>query len=149
MHKYASNLLPASFQGLFTRLSDTDERNNRDAFYNYKVTNPKMKALNRFPRVVFPQLWNSLSSLLQSTGTHKIFKSDLKKALIENNGNFVACDNLQCTECKIESEFHWYHISFIHLRKMHAASRLFLSLSLSLLHKLVNLQWQMHAASCL
>ena len=72
MHKYASNLLPASFQGLFTRLSDTDERNNRDAFYNYKVTNPKMKALNRFPRVVFPQLWNSLSPLLQSTGTHKI-----------------------------------------------------------------------------
>ena len=100
MHKYGSNLLPASFQGLFTRLSDTDERNNRDAFYNYKMTNPKHKALNRFPRVVFPQLWNSLSSLLQSTISHKIFKNELKKALIENYGEFVACDNLQCTECK-------------------------------------------------
>ena len=100
MHKYISNLLPASFQGLFNRLSETEERNNRDAFYNFTVTNPKYKALNRFPRVVFPPLWNSLNSLLQSTSKHKIFKNELKKALIDNYGEFTVCDNLSCKECQ-------------------------------------------------
>ena len=100
MHKYISNLLPASFQGLFLRLSETEERNNRDAFYNFAVTNPIYKALNRYPRVVFPPLWNSLSSLLQSTSKHKIFKNELKKALIDNYGEFTVCDNLSCKECQ-------------------------------------------------
>ena len=100
MHKYANNLLPASFEGLFLRLNETEERNNRDAFYNYKVTVPKIKALNTFPKVIFPPIWNSLSSLLQSTGSHKVFKKELKKTFIDSYGEFTTCDNLLCNECK-------------------------------------------------
>ena len=61
---------------------------------------PQNKALNTFPRVVFLPIWNSLSSLLQSTESHKVFKNDLQKDLIKKYGDFVTCEDLLCEECR-------------------------------------------------
>ena len=100
LHKYSTKRLPASFDNIFTFLRETDDRNNRDSFYNFKVETPKNKALNTFPRVVFLPIWNSLSSLLQSTESHKVFKNDLQKDLVARYGDFVSCDNILCEECR-------------------------------------------------
>ena len=100
LHKYCTKRLPGSFDNKFTFLKETDDRNNRDSFYNFKVETPANKALNTLPRVVFLPIWNSLSSLLQSTESHKVFKNDLQKDLIAKYGEFVSCENILCEECR-------------------------------------------------
>ena len=98
-HQYRTKTLPGSFQNMFTLLRDTDNMENRDSFYNYEVCKPKFKCLNCFPVVVFPQIWNSLSSIYQSTDSFKVFKKDLKKFYVDKYSEFVSCDNLLCDEC--------------------------------------------------
>ena len=98
IHKYSTKRLPASFENTFKLLRETDERNNRDSFYHFKVETPQNKALNTFPRVVFLPIWNSISSLLQSTESHRVFKNDLQTDLIKKYSDFVTCENLLCEE---------------------------------------------------
>ena len=100
MHQYSTNKLPVSFQGMFTLLRDTEERNTRDDFYNYKVNTPINNSLICFPRVLFPPVWNSLSSLYQSTESHKVFKKDLRKDILSKYEEFVSCENILCEECR-------------------------------------------------
>ena len=100
LHKFITKRLPPSFQSTFTLLRETDQHNNRDSFYNFKVEAPKNKALNTFPRVVFLPIWNSLGSILQSTESHKVFKNNLQKDLISKYGEFVSCENILCEECR-------------------------------------------------
>ena len=81
-------------------MRDSDNRNSRDSFYNYNIPAPKNKVLKSFPNVVFPQMWNSLDSMHQSTESHKVFKSDLSEFLLKSYENFVTCDDLSCIECR-------------------------------------------------
>ena len=70
IHQYANNKLPPSFDNMFPLMRESDARGSRDDFYNYEIIPPKSRSLNSFPRVVFLPLWNSLSSVHQSTGSH-------------------------------------------------------------------------------
>ena len=100
IHQYNTNKLPASFNGMFSLMRESNDRGGRDSFYNFKIVPPKSRSLNSFPRVVFLPIWNSLSSVHQSTGSHKLFKSNLKETLLGDCENFVTCDNLLCEECR-------------------------------------------------
>ena len=63
VHQYRTDRLPTSFNGMFSLMRESDNRNSRDSFYNYKISEPKNKVLLSFPSVVFPQMWNSLDSI--------------------------------------------------------------------------------------
>ena len=99
LHQYRTDRLPPSFNGMFTLMRDTDDRNSRDSFYNYSVSVPIKKSLSIFPRVIFIPVWNSLSSVLQCIESHKCFKSDCMKEILNRYGEFRECDNLNCEEC--------------------------------------------------
>ena len=100
LHQYSNKLLPASFNEMFPLMRESENRNSRDGFYNFEIIPPKQKNLNNFPRHVFLPIWNGLSSMYQSTVSHKHFKSELLKALLQKYETFVTYDNLLCDECK-------------------------------------------------
>ena len=100
MHKFSRNLLPASFNGTFTLARETEDVNIRDSFYNYQINVPTKKMLECFPSVTFPLVWNALSSEQQSTESHKVFKNDCKKYLLNTYSEFAGCDDLSCAECR-------------------------------------------------
>ena len=100
VHQYRTGRLPASFNGMFTLMRESDDRNSRDSFYNYKILTPKNKLLLSFPNVYFPQIWNSLDSVYQSIESHNVFKKDLTQFLLKTYENFVTCDDLSCLECR-------------------------------------------------
>ena len=100
MHQYSTGNLPASFDGMFSLLRDSEDLGNRDAFYNFKINPPKNKSLNNFPRIVYLPIWNSLNSVYQSTESPKHFKNELLKSILSEYEQFVACDDIQCDECR-------------------------------------------------
>ena len=99
LHQYGTDRLPPSFNGMFTLMRNTDDRNSRDSFYNYSVSIPIKKSLSVFPRVVFIPIWNRLSSVLQCIESHKYFKADCMEEILNRYGEFRECDNLNCEEC--------------------------------------------------
>ena len=99
MHQYSTGRLPASFTGIFRLLRETEDMNNRNSFYNFSVSVPIKKSIAQFPRVIFPPIWNGLSSLHQSTESQKCFKKDLKNEMLSKYSEFDVCDNLACIEC--------------------------------------------------
>ena len=99
MHQYTTDKLPPSFNNMFTLIRNTVERNSRDCFYNYVTNVPVRKGLANFPSVIFIPIWNSMSSYHQSTLSHKIFKSDYKKDILDKYSESEPCDNLNCEEC--------------------------------------------------
>ena len=100
MNQYRTGNLPSSFDGMFSLLRDSEDIGIRDSFYNYKINPPKSKSLNNFPRIVFLPIWNSLSSIYQSTDSHKHFKNELLKSMLSEYEQFIACDNILCVECR-------------------------------------------------
>ena len=99
MHQFNTNRLPSSFNGMFTLIRETEERNVRDDFYNYEVSVPIKKSITHFPRVIFPPIWNSLNSQYQCTESHKVFKNDCKSFILSEYGEFSGCDDLSCPQC--------------------------------------------------
>ena len=85
---------------MFTLIRDTDDRNNRDSFYNLTVNIPIKKCLANFPSVTFVPIWNNVPSSLQCNLSHKVFKSEFKNYTINQYGHFLVCDNLNCEECE-------------------------------------------------
>ena len=100
MHQYSTNKLPASFDGMFTIMRETEDRDSRDNYYNYKVCIPSTRLINSFPRVVFLPIWNGLSSEYQCIQSHKVFSKDCKTSFVDKYADFAGCDNLSCAECK-------------------------------------------------
>ena len=101
MHQFSTNRLPPSFIGKFTLIRETDELNVRDNFYHYQVSIPTKKSITHFPRVIFPPIWNSLSSQVQCIESHKVFKKDCKVSILNEYDEFSECDSLSCPECRI------------------------------------------------
>ena len=93
LHQYGTDKFPLSFNGMFTLMRSTDDRNN------YSVSTPIKRSLSIFPRVVFIPIWNRLSSVLQCIESHKYFKADCMEEILNRYGEFIECDNLNCEEC--------------------------------------------------
>ena len=100
MHQYLTNKLPPSFNNMFTLIRNTEERNNRDSFYKFTVNIPIKKCLATFPRVTYITIWNNVPSSIQCNLSHKVFKSEYKKDIINKYGHFLVCENLSCEECE-------------------------------------------------
>ena len=97
MHKYRHSKLPASFSGIFTETSMTDEIQSRHNDYNY-LNQPAMKRyLDSFPlkKIIFN--WNYLSVDLKSTAEFTEFEYLLKE-------NYLSKYNLE-TDCFVDNCF--------------------------------------------
>ena len=42
MNQYRTGNLPASFDGMFSLLRDSEDIGSRDSYYNYKINPPKI-----------------------------------------------------------------------------------------------------------
>ena len=79
MHKYKYNKLPDSFNGMFEPLALSNRTNS------YKLQRTKYKGLDSFPAVCLPKLWNSLTLDQKSIRSLKLFRNNLKKAVLFRN----------------------------------------------------------------
>ena len=99
MHQFRTNRLPSSFENMFTPMRDTEDRNNRDSYFNYAVSVPVKKSLLNFPRVIFIPIWNALPSKLQCIESHKVFKKESKNNILDGYSEIVDCENPNCDDC--------------------------------------------------
>ena len=98
MHQYRHDKLPASFSGLFTDITNSDEFQIRHNDYNY-INKPAIKSnLENFPLKQILSNWNSLSIDLKSTGEEEEFQALLKETLLYNYNFETDCPN-NCYSC--------------------------------------------------
>ena len=76
MYKYKTNLLPRSFQDMFTPCNAPNRTNS------YKVIKSRISFLDQFPNAYLPKTWNDLNINLKESETLNIFKNSLKKTLL-------------------------------------------------------------------
>ena len=98
MHKYRHDKLPASFSGIFSETSMTDEIQSRHNDYNY-LNEPAIKRnLDNFPlkQIIFN--WNALSVDLKATAEFTEFECLLKEKYLAKYSLETDClDN--CFSC--------------------------------------------------
>ena len=100
VHQYRHNKLPSSFDNMFTEVTDDDELQTRNNFYNY-VNKPSVKKyLEQFPIKKLLSNWNYLDLDLKSTADPEEFKllfQEYKLASYDSEpqcvGNCFSCNN--------------------------------------------------------
>ena len=78
MFRYTYSLLPPSFSGIFSPLSQPNRT------LNYKLPRSKNAFVDQLPAAVLPRIWNSLERHLKTSGSLNIFKKNLYKMIIDN-----------------------------------------------------------------
>ena len=76
MYKYKNNLLPNSFQNMFTPCNAPNRTNS------FKVIKSRISFLDQFPNAFLPTIWNSLRVTLKESETLNKFKKSLKETLL-------------------------------------------------------------------
>ena len=76
MYKYKNDLLPRSFQDMFTPCNAPNRTNS------YKVVKSRISFLDQFPNAYLPKTWNALSIPVKEPQTLNVFKKTLKDTLL-------------------------------------------------------------------
>ena len=92
MHKYLNNLLPVSFNDMFTPLSIPNRT------HNFKLEKTSMKYLDAFPKVTLPKIWNSFRLELKSSSSVKAFKRKFISQTVLKYCSFK-CQKAICYSC--------------------------------------------------
>ena len=76
MYKYSNNLLPVSFNNMFTPCHPPNRTNS------YKIIKSRISYLDQFPSAYLPKKWNELRCTLKNLNTLAKFKTNLKTTLL-------------------------------------------------------------------
>ena len=76
MYKYSNNLLPRSFEGMFTPCNPPNRTNS------YKIIKSRISYIDQFPTAYLPKFWNDLPSSLKNADTLNRFRTKLKANLL-------------------------------------------------------------------
>ena len=84
--------LPMSFKHIFKPMSS-------DRVVKLTIQVPKSKAMETFPNVMFPKVWNNLDSSIRLSNSCKVVKSKIKK---QSNDSYklFQCNKNKCYVCK-------------------------------------------------
>ena len=77
MYKYHNNLLPRSFENMFTPCNPPNRTNS------YKLVKNRISFLSQFPASFLPKTWNSLTRELKLSCSLSTFKRSLRGTLLE------------------------------------------------------------------
>jgi hypothetical protein len=86
------NKAPSSFKQIFEPMSSL-------RVVKLKSESPKLKALEAFPNVMFPKIWNNLDNNVRLSSTCKALKKAIKEKSIQKYKNFQ-CNKNKCYVCK-------------------------------------------------
>jgi hypothetical protein len=86
------NKAPSSFEQIFEPMSS-------QRVVKLKNERPKLKALESFPNVMFPKIWNDLDNSIRLSNTCKTLKLAIKEKSIQKYKNFQCMKN-KCYVCK-------------------------------------------------
>ena len=91
MHKYRHGKLPASFPGMFTETTMTDDIQSRHNDYNYQCLPALRRQLENFPlkKIIFN--WNALSLDLKATADFSEFTYLLKESYLTRYSSETEC----------------------------------------------------------
>ena len=92
LHKYKNNILPVSFNDMFTPLS------NPNRTHNFKLEKTFCKFLDSFPKVTLPKTWNNLRLDLKSSKSVNSFKRKFQSDALFEYSTFN-CQNSTCYSC--------------------------------------------------
>lgn len=81
MYKYNKNLLPSSFNNMFTPCNPPNRTNS------YKIVRNRISYLNQYPTSFLPKTWNSINLSLKEATSLSIFKRQLKNNFLEAYDN--------------------------------------------------------------
>lgn len=79
MYKFKNNILPRSFQNMFTPCNAPNRTNS------FKVIKSRISFLDQFPNAYLPKTWNELSGHLKESATLSLFSKKLKETLLWQN----------------------------------------------------------------
>ena len=101
MHSYYNDMVPESFNNMFTLMSETGIRFSeyRDNEGTYCVENCKNAFLERMPKASLTKSWNSLPLYIKNTESKKSFGEKINKLCLDKYPNIVDCDDLACPSC--------------------------------------------------
>jgi len=84
--------LPTSFKDIFKPMLS-------DRVVKLTVEKPKLKAIETFPNVIFPKVWNNLESSVRLSNSCKVVKNSIKNKSFESY-NLFQCNKNKCYVCK-------------------------------------------------
>ena len=84
VNKYRNKTLPISFLGVFNDITDSQELQTRNNWYNYQNIPAVRKKLEQFAYKQLISTWNSLEIELKSTSEEEDFNLLLKNKFISN-----------------------------------------------------------------
>ena len=92
MYRYAHDMLPPSFENLFTKL------HNFERSLSFKTIFLKKANLKLLPSYAMVDLWNGLPLTLKRKNSVNIFKSDYKRTLMESYN--IQYNTPDCFSCR-------------------------------------------------
>ena len=93
MHKYINNKLPASFENMFTPMSEP----NRTC--GFKLDKPKNNFMFQFPMIFLPKTWNANAQEFKDMNCFSWFKSQLYQSLVVKYPPMYVCADKSCPDC--------------------------------------------------
>ena len=94
MYKYKGNMLPESFNNMFTPFNDPNRT------LGYKIPRSMTTSLRQFPLPSFPRIWNAEPLDIKSADSLKVFRSGLLSLILEEYPAEVRCNRAACRECR-------------------------------------------------
>ena len=101
MHQFHLKKLPASFQGMFQLLRDSENIMTRDGHDNYVVSVPIYRNLLNMPRPSITPIWNGLPDTLKCITANKVFKKQCHATFLETYETVIHCDLPTCEYCQL------------------------------------------------
>ena len=95
MYKYKNNLLPESFNNMFTPFNDPNRT------LGYKIPRSSTSSLKQFPLPSLPRIWNAEPLDIKSAKSSNVFKIKLQSYIIEEYPTEVRCNRAACRECRV------------------------------------------------
>ena len=83
--------LPSSFKQIFKPMSS-------DRVVKLSIQAPKLKALEKFPNVMFPRVWNNLNSSIRLSNSCKAVKRSIRNNSL-NQYKIFSCNKNKCYVC--------------------------------------------------
>ena len=81
MYKYSNNLLPVSFNNMFTACNPPNRTNS------YKIVKSRITYIDQYPTAYLPKKWNELCCSLKNIENIRKFKMNLKNTLLSSYDN--------------------------------------------------------------
>ena len=95
MYKFKGNLLPESFNNMFTPF------NAPNRTLGFKIPRSRTNFLKQLPLPSLPRVWNEVALDIKSSSSLHVFKSRLLHSIIDEYPTQVRCNRAACRDCAI------------------------------------------------